>query len=112
MACYIHVIPVGDVCCLVLPYLVSSDESHKHREEHRRRSRLGTLPKIVHHIVEGFLENEQGRQKYKRRDTTFVNIANLYKAFCLRSSVVLHCCILGFLAFVVLLLGRGVAPLH
>lgn len=37
-------------------HLVGPDEAHKHREEHRGWSRLGTLSKVVHHIVEGFLE--------------------------------------------------------
>lgn len=66
--CYIIYMYVLELCCLVLPYLVSSDESHKHREEHGRRSRLGALPKIVDHIVEGFLENDRGRQKCKRQE--------------------------------------------
>lgn len=39
------------------PHLVGLDEAHKHGEEHRGWSRLGTLPEVVHHIVEGFLES-------------------------------------------------------
>lgn len=44
---------------LLVPHLVGLDEAHKHREEDRGRSRLGTLSEVVHHIVKGFLELEK-----------------------------------------------------
>lgn len=42
------------------PHLVGLEEAHEDREEDRGRSRLGTLPEVVDHIVEGFLEGGSG----------------------------------------------------
>lgn len=39
-----------------VPHLVGLEEAHEDREEYRGWSRLGTLPEVVDHIVEGFLE--------------------------------------------------------
>lgn len=42
------------------PHLVGLEEAHEDGEEDRGRSRLGTLPEVVDHIVEGFLEGGSG----------------------------------------------------
>lgn len=41
---------------LLAAHLVGLDKAHKHGEEDRGRGRLGALPEVVDHIVEGLLE--------------------------------------------------------
>ena len=37
-------------------YLIGPEKAYKHREEHGWWSRLGTLPKVVHHVIKRLLE--------------------------------------------------------